>query len=67
MADTDPHREKNTRAIAPDDAPHMSFEIRSVDGEEAEGLRLQQTRVIREVVEWLAQKRSRSGQQDNAA
>ncbi|MDT0307208.1 hypothetical protein RM780_09560 [Streptomyces sp. DSM 44917] len=44
----------------------MTFEIRSVEGAEAERLELEQARVIREVVEWLAQRRSANGQ-DNAA
>ena len=65
MTDSDARSDEHRDADSSPDAPRMIFEIRSVEGEEAERLRLHQTRVIREVVEWLAQKRSRNGQ-DNA-
>jgi hypothetical protein len=66
VTDSDARCDEPRDADSSPDAPRMIFEIRSVEGEEAERLRLHQTRVIREVVEWLAQKRSRNGQ-DNAA
>lgn len=44
----------------------MFFEIRLAHGAEAEQLRLEQARVLREVTEWVAQKRSENGQ-DRAA
>jgi hypothetical protein len=50
----------------PDSAPRLLFDIRHVDGIEAERLRMEQTLAIREVVEWVAQMRSEPGQ-DRAA
>lgn len=47
--------------FAPDDPPEMVFDIRIADGAEAKRLRLEQPRVLREVIEWVAQRRSESG------
>lgn len=66
MPDRKARRRTRLGPFQPDEAPEMSFEIRSVEGTEAERLELEQARVIREVVEWLAQRRSVNGQ-DNAA
>lgn len=59
-------RDEDSGALVPASAPHLIFEIRRVDGIEAERLRIEQTRAIREVVEWVAQMRSEPGQ-DRAA
>lgn len=46
--------------------PEMVFEVRIAEGTEAAELRLEQARVLREVVEWIAQRRSGPGP-DHAA
>ncbi len=53
-------------SFVPRDLPEMVFDIHYADGAEAERLRLEQARVLREVIEWVAQRRSESGQ-DRAA
>lgn len=60
------HRDQPSRRLGLDDAPEMVFEIGVADGAEAERLRLEQARVLWEVTEWVAQRRSASGQ-DHAA
>ncbi|SBW26833.1 hypothetical protein FDG2_5061 [Candidatus Protofrankia californiensis] len=47
-----------TGLLTPDDAPEMVMEIITVDGGEGHLLALEQTRAIKEVVEWVVQKRS---------
>ena len=59
-------RDKGSGHFSPDEAPEMFFEIRLADGAEAEQLRLEQARMLREVIEWVVQKRSGNGQ-DRAA
>jgi hypothetical protein len=65
---TDESRSSDERsgAVLPGKPPQMVFEIHRADGDKAEQLRREQTSVIREVVEWLAQMRSGPGQ-DRAA
>jgi hypothetical protein len=52
--------------LVPDEPPEMVFEIQIAEGAEAERLRLEQARVLWEVMEWVAQRRSAHGQ-DHAA
>lgn len=59
-------RDQTSGRFSSDEAPEMFFEIRLAHGAEAEQLRLEQARVLREVTEWVAQKRSENGQ-DRAA
>ncbi|PWK89486.1 hypothetical protein C8D88_102760 [Lentzea atacamensis] len=59
-------RDKVSGHFSPDEVPEMFFEIRLADDAEAEQLRLEQARVLREVTEWVARKRSENGQ-DRAA
>lgn len=44
----------------------MEFEVRRVEGEEGRRLQLEQAQVIREVVEWVAQRRSGPGRKNDA-
>jgi hypothetical protein len=46
--------------------PEMIFEVITAEGAEGERLAAEQARAIREVMEWLARRRSSSGQ-DRAA
>lgn len=64
---TDRHR-RNERSghLVPDDPPETVFELRVAEGAEAELLKLEQARVLWEVTEWVAQRRSGLGQ-DRAA
>lgn len=48
------------------DPPEMVFDIRFATGAEGAQLQLEQARVLREVIEWVAQRRSENGQ-DRAA
>ena len=59
-------RDQKSGRFSSDEAAEMYFEIRLADGAEAEQLQLEQARVLREVTEWVAQKRSENGQ-DHAA
>jgi hypothetical protein len=59
-------RTERSGRLIPDDPSEMVFEIRIAEGAEAERLRLEQARVLWEVMEWLAQRRSAHGQ-DRAA
>ena len=52
--------------IEPSDDPDMVIDIRVVDGIDGQRLRAQQTQVIREVITWLAQNSSGSGQRPAA-
>lgn len=51
---------------APHGALRIEFKIRRAAGAEGDRLRQEQAQVIREVLEWLARKRSESGR-NNAA
>jgi hypothetical protein len=48
--------------FSPDQAPNMIFEIRTADGAETDRLRLEQTHVLWEVTQWVAQRHSENGQ-----
>jgi len=48
--------------LAPADIPEMTLEIKTVGGAEGTALARAQTQVIKEVVEWLAQRRSGHGE-----
>ncbi|HEX5495426.1 MAG TPA: hypothetical protein VFX70_12720 [Mycobacteriales bacterium] len=52
--------------IAAEEEPHVVIEIRPADPAQAEQVRAEQARAIREVLEWTAQKRSERGR-DRAA
>ena len=47
--------------------PEMRLDIRVAEGAEAERLRLEQARVLMEVTQWLAQRRSGNGSTSKAA
>jgi hypothetical protein len=47
--------------------PDMRLEIRLAEGVEAEGLRLEQAKLIMEVTQWVAQRRSGNGSANKAA
>ncbi|GGU80979.1 hypothetical protein [Lentzea flava] len=51
MDDARDRRDKGSGHFSPDEVPEMFFEIRLADGAEAEQLRLEQARVLREVIE----------------
>jgi hypothetical protein len=59
-------RDPSSGRLTPDEAPAMIFEIRIIDGTEAERLGLEQARVLWEVTQWVVQRRSENGQ-DRAA
>ena len=59
-------RRQSSGRLRPDAEPVMVFEIRIAEAAVAEGLRLEQAKVLWEVTEWVAQKRSEHGQ-DRAA
>lgn len=61
-----PRRDEVTGRLEPVPDPEMVFDIQTVDGPEGQRLAEQQTRVMREVIEWLARNKSRRGH-DNAA
>ena len=46
--------------------PDVVFDVQIIDGPEGQRLAEQQTRVMREVIEWLARNKSKPGH-DNAA
>lgn len=48
--------------LVTDDGLQVNFEIQTADGATATHLALEQARVLREVVAWVAQKRSGHGQ-----
>lgn len=52
-------------ALSPE--PEMELVIQGAEGADADRLRIEQTRVIKEVVEWLDQRRSRNGSTSTAA
>lgn len=60
--------DEGARQQAPGEHPkprkprQMQFEVLVIEGAEAEQLRLEQARVIREVVEWVARRQSGNGQ-----
>jgi hypothetical protein len=58
----DAERDEGTSTFPPGSPPRLLFEFRRVDGEEAKQLQLEQTRAIREVVQWVARMRSEPGQ-----
>ncbi|GAA1895379.1 hypothetical protein GCM10009753_25360 [Streptantibioticus ferralitis] len=67
MADSPERRDEHTGHLLPDEPPRLLFEVKILGGAEGERLRIEQTRVIREVMEWvIAQRRSELGQ-SNAA
>lgn len=47
------------------EAPEVVFDIQLLDGPDGEALAHQQARVLREVIEWLAQNSSASGRTTN--
>ncbi len=49
------------RFPAADPDPEMTVEIRLAQGAEAQHLRIEQARVIWEVTQWVAQRRSETG------
>jgi hypothetical protein len=53
-------------AFVAGEPPEMIFEVVTAEDAEGERLAAEQARAIREVIEWLARRRSRSGQ-DRAA
>jgi hypothetical protein len=57
MAGEVDRRDPDTGRLAADGDPDPVFEVRLVDGVEAERLRTEQARVISEVVTWLAHNR----------
>lgn len=59
-------RHEHSDRLVPDEPPEMVFEVQIAEGAEAERLRLEQARVLWEVTEWVAQRRSAHGQ-DRAA
>ncbi|GAA2311353.1 DNA methyltransferase [Streptomyces violaceusniger] len=66
MAERTDRRAERPVLPVPADSPRMVFEVRHVEGSEGEQLRLEQAQAIREVVEWVAQKRSESGHRNAA-
>ena len=65
-ADVAKPRDEDAGTFVHESPVHMVFEVERIDGTQAAPLRKEQTRAIREVVEWLAQMRSELGQ-DRAA
>ncbi|SFP42460.1 hypothetical protein SAMN05421810_102544 [Amycolatopsis arida] len=59
-------RNERSGRLVPDEPPDVVFEVRIAEGAEAERLRVEQARVLWEVMEWVAQRRSMHGQ-DHAA
>lgn len=57
----------NDRFPEPATDPEMRLDIRAAEGVEAERLRLEQARVLMEVTQWLAQRRSGNGSTSKAA
>lgn len=55
-------RDRLTRQVSSDEAPEMVFEIRNAERVDAERLGLEQARVLWEVTQWVAQRRSGTGQ-----
>ena len=67
MATADRPGQADSRgAFTSSDPPEMVFEVVTAEGAEGERLAAEQARAIREVMEWLARRRSSSGQ-DRAA
>lgn len=52
--------------VGRDDPPRWVFEVRIATGSQGRSLRVEQARVLREVMAWVARKRSETGL-DNAA
>ncbi|GGL05450.1 hypothetical protein GCM10010094_77780 [Streptomyces flaveus] len=63
MAEASPKRSDRSTGgrFVPREPPRMVFEIQILEGPEGVRLRREQAQVIREVVEWVAQRRSEPG------
>ncbi len=59
-------RDEHSGLLLPKEPPRMQFEVRILDGPEGEQLAMEQARVMREVLEWVAQRRSEPGQRSAA-
>ena len=59
-------RDEHSGLLLPKEPPQMQFEVHILDGPEGEHLAMEQARVMREVLEWVAQRRSEPGQHSAA-
>jgi hypothetical protein len=59
--DADKRRDPVTGLLVPADPPEVHFEVRLAAGADGRRLAREQARVIKEVVEWLARRRSEHG------